>query len=220
MIFNFRRYENKYLISGTQCALLEALMSPHMEADPYGEYLVQNLYLDTEAWDLCRISTEGPLYKEKMRLRSYNGPGGPVFLELKKKYKGMVYKTRAAFPLEDTSIGWELSFCLKRNPLTKKLLIGYRRMAYREAGSGPGGDLRITFDRDIHYRVRDLDFSRPQEGKLLVPSDQVLMEIKTAGGIPLYLTRILSQEGIFPMPFSKVGRAYKDHWTSSTTTLA
>ena len=49
---------------------------------------------------LIRASLEKPAYKEKLRLRSYGvtEPGGEVFLELKKKYKGIVYKRRITLP--------------------------------------------------------------------------------------------------------------------------
>ena len=50
-----------------------------------------SLYLDTPSWRLIRDSIHAGAYKEKLRLRSYGKPNPEslVFLEIKKKYKGV-----------------------------------------------------------------------------------------------------------------------------------
>ena len=71
-----------------------------MALDPYGRTVIRNLYLDTESYRLIRRSIEKPVYKEKMRIRCYGPahPDSPVFVELKKKYKKVVYKRRLSLP--------------------------------------------------------------------------------------------------------------------------
>ena len=97
----FERYEYKYLMSESQQqAVLEA-MEAHMQEDVYGHSSIRNLYLDTPHFRLIRRSLEKPVYKEKIRVRSYGRAGlaDEVFVELKKKYRSVVYKRRLAMPL-------------------------------------------------------------------------------------------------------------------------
>lgn len=67
-----------------------------MKLDEYGRTTIRNIYYDTETYRLIRYSLEKPIYKEKLRIRSYQtaAPDDPVFVELKKKYKKVVYKRR------------------------------------------------------------------------------------------------------------------------------
>ena len=92
----FERTEKKYIITIEQRRrLLEAIKDKICE-DSYGESTVCSLYFDTDNYRLIRTSLEKPLYKEKLRLRSYSTPKSDsnVFLELKKKFNGVVYKRR------------------------------------------------------------------------------------------------------------------------------
>ena len=92
--YTFERRELKYRITDAQRATLEAAFDARMVPDEHGESTICNIYYDTADYRLIRASLEKPAYKEKLRLRSYGvtEPGGEVFLELKKKYKGIVYK--------------------------------------------------------------------------------------------------------------------------------
>lgn len=103
----FKRYELKYLLSVEQVARLRQAMQDHMALDRYGRTTVRNIYFDTDNYQLIRRSIEKPVYKEKLRLRSYGqaAPESPVFVELKKKYKGVVYKRRIRMP-QASSTDW------------------------------------------------------------------------------------------------------------------
>ena len=96
----FKRYEIKYLMTrGQRDAVLKA-MEPYMSIDAYGHSSIRNIYYDTPNFRLIRESLEKPVYKEKLRVRSY-GPassGDQVFVELKKKYQDVVYKRRISMP--------------------------------------------------------------------------------------------------------------------------
>ena len=69
-------------------------------------------------------------------------------------------------------------------------------------------DLRLTFDRNIRYRENELRLDRGSAGIHLLPKDTVLLEIKTAGAMPLWLADALAAERILPGSFSKYGAAY------------
>ena len=91
-----KRYELKYLLSPEQTAYFRERLKGHMQADDYGKTSIASLYYDTPTFQLIRTSVEKPLFKEKIRLRSYGlaTESSPVFLELKRKAYGIVYKRR------------------------------------------------------------------------------------------------------------------------------
>ena len=91
-----KRYEMKYIINGEQADYLREHMKGRMEVDQYGKTSIASLYYDTPSFRLIRASVEKPSFKEKIRLRSYGlaTEDSPVFLELKRKADGVVYKRR------------------------------------------------------------------------------------------------------------------------------
>jgi len=225
----FRRCEKKYLITSEQGATLQRLIVCYTAIDQQGEYLIRDLYYDTASWDIISKSIEKPLYKEKLRLRLYGeyNSESQGFLEMKRKYDGIVYKRRIAFPLgelkdrsvreivlaNDSQISREINYFLKINPVSEKIHIAYKRAAYN--GIDDKG-LRITFDRDIAFHLCYLDSNKFDEynlddGRQILDPNQVLMEIKTTGAIPLWLTSALSENNIFPISFSKSGVCYARH---------
>ncbi|MCL2362736.1 MAG: polyphosphate polymerase domain-containing protein [Defluviitaleaceae bacterium] len=231
MVFNFKRYEKKYLVTNQQTANVITALKERMVPDEYGTYWVQNLYFDTDNWDVIRKSMEKPLYKEKLRLRCYGEPDGDgnFFVELKKKYTGVVYKRRIALPIsavkellpnvkakDDQQIARELAFYLESNPVESRMYIAFKRTAF----AGTDGEwLRVTFDTDIVYRQHDLDFSSPNVGQPVLPDGYQLMEIKTHTSIPLWLSRILSENGIYRISYSKYGTCFTDSCNRSAKTL-
>jgi hypothetical protein len=219
----FQRYEMKYLLSKEQKAAVQRAIAPYMALDAYGRTVIRNLYLDTESFRLVRRSIEKPVYKEKMRIRCY-GPVHPestVFVELKKKYKKIVYKRRVSLPEReamdwilgrkdcplDTQISKEVDYFLQYyGPLRPVVFLSYAREAYF---AKDGSDFRVTFDEDILCRREDLSLQSAVYGTPLLPEGQTLMEIKCSGGIPLWLTHALSAQGIRQTSFSKYGTAYQ-----------
>ncbi len=221
-ISTFKRYELKYMITLEQKQAMISLFQEHMVPDEYGKYTIFNLYFDTPDYLLIRRSIEKPVYKEKLRARSY-GPidhEDEVFLELKKKYKSVVYKRRIAIEedemtsyfgndtsLPESQIGKEIDyFKASYNNIAPRVFIAYDRMAYfgkeRE-------DLRITFDENILWRDENLTLCSEKYGHNILSQNQVLMEIKVVGGMPLWLTHFLTENKIYKTSFSKYGMAYK-----------
>jgi hypothetical protein len=217
----FKRYEKKYLVTREQTATLQDVFLENMAPDRYGSYLVQNLYYDTENWDAIRESVEKPSYKEKLRLRCYGAhyDCADYFLELKKKFKGIVYKRRIAIPAssfyggpvseavskDKSQIARELDFYMKSSAVSEKIYIAYQRTAF--AGINDDG-LRVTFDTDMHFRTDALNFAHPYAGRSILPENTVLMEVKTLGGMPMWMANALSKNRIFPTSFSKYGACY------------
>lgn len=218
----FQRYEYKYLMDLRQMqAVLEA-MAPHMVPDEYSHSSIRNLYLDTPDFLLIRRSLERPVYKEKLRVRSYGRAGAhaPVFVELKKKYRSVVYKRRISMSQDDangcldgtrdwpdTQIGAELAYAMDfYQTLRPAVFISYERDAYHGITDR---DFRVTFDTEMRYRREELTLDSDPWGAALLPAGQVLMELKVAGGFPVWMARVLSQQGIFKTSFSKYGTAYQ-----------
>jgi SPX domain protein involved in polyphosphate accumulation len=225
----FNRYEKKYLIDyGTYEKLMRRL-SDYMEKDAYNRsgksYSICNIYYDTPDSQLIRASLQKPVYKEKLRVRSYGSvePDGKVFVEIKKKYNKLVNKRRSGMTLataehflqtgvrpEITSgmnaqVIDEAAYLLSHKELYPALYLAYERKAF--FGSGQH-DLRISFDSHIVTRRTDLSLSSPIYGEPLLSPDLRLMEIKVARSIPLWLSHLLSEYRIYPNSFSKYGRAY------------
>lgn len=99
----FRRVEKKYLITENQKNAFLKLIDDYIEKDEYFESHISNIYFDNDKFDLITTSIEKPLFKAKLRLRSYDVPSldDKVFLEIKDKYKGVVGKRRIKIKLSD-----------------------------------------------------------------------------------------------------------------------
>ena len=217
----FKRIEKKYLLTETQYEALFQRIGSHLKPDEFGRSTVLSLYLDTPDHRIIRSSIEAVDYKEKLRLRSYGtaGPDSAVFLELKKKVGGVVYKRRAAMTLRDAERYLRTGIKPRESQIMSELdwamrlygwpggamLIACEREAWFDEAHP---DLRLTFDRNIRYRENELRLDRGSAGIRLLPGDTVLLEIKTAGAMPLWLAHALDAEGILPGSFSKYGSAY------------
>jgi len=239
----FERKEKKYLITTGQCAAIKAALASHMRLDDYGVTRIDSLYLDTPARDLICRSLEKPVYKEKLRIRSYGAfsEADTVFVEIKKKYKGIVYKRRVRmsaegarayangmayeraqteFPISESAVEKELApgkvqiareidaFFRRYEGLAPSMLISCMREAWCPLDPDDDDCVdRITFDEDICYV--DLMEEMSVQRRPVTAPDQVIMEIKCAGGYPVWLCELLSSVGAYPRSFSKYGNAYK-----------
>ena len=98
LISVMKRSEYKFILTKDQLALFKTAILDHLKVDQYGLTTISSIYYDTPDFRLIRNSIERPPYKEKMRLRSYGLANNEkqVFLELKRKSEGIVYKRRIA----------------------------------------------------------------------------------------------------------------------------
>lgn len=228
----FKRYEVKYMISAKQLAVIKEAFKEHMIADVHGKNTICSLYYDTPDFRLIRRSIEKPVYKEKLRVRSYGvaDPDTPVFIELKKKHKSVVYKRRIALSEKDateylatgvsknkTQITNEIDYALKfYKHLAPAMLLCYDREAYYAKDNH---EFRITFDSNVLWRDYDLSLSKGIYGTPILQPDQFIMEIKTIDSIPLWMVKLLSDNHIYKTSFSKYGTAYQTLWAQKKEQL-
>ncbi|MBQ9910977.1 MAG: polyphosphate polymerase domain-containing protein [Lachnospiraceae bacterium] len=216
-----QRYELKYILSSKQEVFLRKRLEGHMEPDQYGRTSIASLYYDTPDSRLINTSIEKPVFKEKLRLRSYGlaTDRSPVYLELKRKAYGIVYKRRVQTTVPDaerflnggrcgngSQIDQELSYFRDMyGDLKPACMIIYDRTAFYE----PGGDLRLTIDNAPRYRLQDLDLRKSMDGIPLLPEGYSILEIKVQEAMPLWLSKILDEGKIYMASFSKYGEAYR-----------
>lgn len=218
----FKRIEKKYIVDDAVFKALMEKLEGHMQADKYGRTTICNIYFDTPNRQLIRNSLEKPVYKEKLRVRSYGTPDkdGEVFVELKKKFKGVVYKRRVEMTLrqaEDFTSGKgkpginpqienEVEYFLKfYKGIAPAMFISYDRIALYGVQDP---ELRVTFDSRIIYREKELSLDKGVWGTELLPQGVRVMEIKIPNSMPLWLAQILDELKIYPASFSKYGTAY------------
>lgn len=220
--YTFRRIEKKYLLNRETFNAFFFGIRNRIVGDEYGKSTICSAYLDTPDYRLIRTSLDAEDYKEKLRLRSYGkaAENGTVFLEIKKKCGGVVYKRRIStqyasaidyiingVALPDSQIQREIDYAMsfygRPRPMS---VICYEREAFF-VSELPA--LRITFDTNVRCRLDSTALTDPPDGTLLLPDDTVIMEIKTDGAMPLWLTNRLDCCGIIPHSFSKYGTAYR-----------
>lgn len=222
-IENFKRTEIKYLLTSNQFDSLFSFLQGFAKVDSYGKTRINNIYFDTPDYKLIRTSLEKPIYKEKLRLRTYGETTDDTnsFIEIKKKYDAVVYKrrvsgrykdafdylVRAGKPLDDSQISREIAgFIDMYEDLRPAMRISYDRIAM--AGIYDP-DFRVTFDTKIEWDTESLDLRYKSIGIPILKEGEYMMEIKVKDSMSYELTEKLSELGIFPASFSKYGRGYE-----------
>ena len=217
----FKRYEKKYMLTREQYQMMIRAMAFHMRPDEHPRYSISNVYYDTADYELIRTSLEKPMYKEKLRVRSYGVPRDDdlAFVEIKKKFDGVVYKRRVTMtaaqaadwlrggrPPVESQISREIDWFMDFYHPAPTVYIAYDREAY--AGI-ENSELRITFDRNLRWRDTHVDLRDGGNCRPILHADQILMEIKIPGTVPLWLAYLLSENRIVSTSFSKYGAYYK-----------
>ncbi len=224
----FKRVEKKYMLTPGQHDELLERISEYIEPDLYPHSQISNIYYDTADDDLIRRSIDKPVYKEKLRLRTYGTASleGESFLELKKKYKGVVYKRRLMMPLrmaeqfldegilpeENNQIVKEINYCLKYYNLVPKMFIYYDRDSFK---AKEDENIRITFDTNIQGRRDNLQLEKNMGGEALSEEPFWIMEVKVPYAYPEWLIHNLNDMKIYPTSFSKYGNLYKKEKTGT-----
>lgn len=217
----FNRYEKKYLLSPETYLALKEELDDYMVEDAYGWHTIRNIYFDTQDNQLIRTSIEKPKYKEKFRVRCYGQPDeeSRCYLEIKKKYKGLVNKRRIELsikeareylldgiePKKQEQIFKEISYFLSRYDVQPKRYIAYDRLAMYGKEEP---EFRVTFDENIRSRVDKLTLTWDGDTEFLLEPGYKLMEVKVYGAMPLWFVNILSKHKIYNTSFSKYGKFY------------
>lgn len=218
----FNRVEKKFQLTGEQFQAIWQDLMEYMEVDEYGGHTICNLYYDTPTDELIRTSIEKPVYKEKLRLRSYGVPkqDSDVFLEIKKKYAGIVNKRRIVLGLEEaydylegrkrpkveSQILNEMDYFLSHYQLEPKVYIAYERVALFGKDDA---EFRVTFDTNIRGRTDNLRLEAGTDGAYILGLGNHLMEVKITNSTPLWFAKLLSKHGLASSSFSKYGNFYK-----------
>lgn len=216
----FRRIEQKYVLTENEYKNLLKKIEKHLEKDIYYESTICNIYFDTENNDLIINSLEKPTFKQKVRLRSYEVPQkqDKVFLELKGKYHGVVFKRRVKMTLEEfynyidkgiktnNQVMEEIDYTFKKYNLKPKLFLAYDRKSYFDKDNNT---FRITFDTNLRSRTNNLRLEYGDSGETYNEEKFYIMELKSLNAMPLWFTEILSELKIYPKSFSKYGNIYK-----------
>ena len=228
----FNRVEKKYLITNKDKDLFLNVIRQYMREDSYYRSGIFNIYFDNDNFDLIIQSIDHPIFKEKLRARSYEGYD-KVFIEIKTKIVGkeenVGYKRRVLISRRDydelikhkasmldlarrdiesrtdKQIAKEIDYFIEHFDLKPKILVYYNRESY--VGDN---NLRITFDSDLKYRTRNLKFNKKSSDKSYFKNENnIIMEIKAQDALPLWLVHTLSSEHIYPQRFSKIGMIYE-----------
>lgn len=239
---SFARIEIKYHVPGDRYEFLLDELKDYIKPDMYGETRIYNIYYDTPDYRLIRRSIEKPIYKEKLRLRTYKVPGADTnaFVEIKKKYEGIVYKRRISLPYSEAKRHLDngIPFSEERTTLDEaenlidtpsftdtqieheiNSMVNYYKtlkpgmiISYdRLSFQGiEDPNFRITFDKNIRWRDYDMDLKSGGYGSLILPENERIMEIKIAGAVPIEITKILSLLNIYKSSFSKYGTGYAE----------
>ena len=218
----FNRYEKKYLLDNETYKRFKSELDQYMTEDEYGLHTIRNIYFDTMDNELIRTSIEKPKYKEKFRIRCYGEPKeqGKYFLEIKKKYNGLVNKRRIILPIEQAidyiengitpqksgQIFNEIDYFLNHYELYPKRYIAYDRIAMY---GNEDSSFRVTFDINIRSRVDNLTLDWDDDNEYLLSAGNHLMEVKISDAMPLWFARLLSKYEIYDTSFSKYGNFYK-----------
>ena len=217
----FKRVETKYLLTDEEYKTLMKKIDKHLMKDKYYKSTICNIYFDTDDYDVINKSLEKPVFKQKIRLRSYNVPSleDDVFFEIKGKYDGVVFKRREKIKLidyynyindgkipSDKQIIKEIDYLIKNENLKPKIMLSYDRLSYYDKDNK---NFRITFDQNIRSREEDLNLEYGDAGKLYFNKPTYIMELKSLGAMPLWFTNILTKLKIYPKSFSKYGSIYK-----------
>jgi len=234
----FNRYERKYLLTTKQKDELYTFFKNYLVEDPYSyegaHYTIYNVYFDTPDFSIIRNSIQKPVYKEKLRLRSYVAPlekDDLVFLEIKKKHRGKINKRRVTLTYQqardflehkkmpdvtsymDQQILNEIKYFIDVHHAKPGAFIKYDRIALMS----PNDQLRVTFDQDILFRNHEVTLDDISGERVLSNTDYWLMEVKSEDNFPFWLARKLSEYQLYSQSFSKYGKAYQKYLLGGTT---
>ena len=235
----FERKETKYLLTPMQYIQFRALAEGHMAPAEYHESDVMSVYYDTPDDLLVNRSIAGGKYKEKLRVRAYGRgettPETPVFIEIKKKFKGVTYKRRVnctqaaadaflgGMDYEQAIDTWPLADAQAQDAAHGRIAlqiageIAWMRDHYD--GLAPRMDVRthrLSFvdADDPELRITfDADVSWRKAGSSrehsLFANGERILEVKCAQAYPMWLVAVLNECGARPQSVSKYGRAYQ-----------
>lgn len=202
------RHEIKFSINAFDKAVLSSRLSHALPRDKHaggdGSYVVRSLYFDDCSDTAAHDKLMGVIYREKFRLRIYDGIFSVIRLEKKVKHNQGGYKENAFLSLEECQsiLSNDYQF-LKQRPemvcrqfysrlrtglFTPKVIVQYNREAY----TWEPGHVRITLDSNVQTGLKSIDFlngSMPLTGAF--EGNVSILEIKYNEFLPAHIGDLL-----------------------------
>jgi hypothetical protein len=229
----FERLELKFVINAAQRRALVAVLGERLAPDPYGgatgSYPTVDLYFDSPGFELYWERWRGLPSRRKLRLRVYGdraaGAEPASFLEIKHSLAGRVAKRRVRLTVAEalalcqgadptvaldrsaSKVVAEIQTFVRSHGLVPACIIRCERQAF--VGHGDEADLRVTFDQNVGWRVRDL-LPRPGDDDVdgqLLGTDPCVLEVKVDSAVPAWLTALVTREQCQLRSHSKFGGA-------------
>lgn len=229
------RHEAKYVIHPDQVEPIRDFIRPFCVNDPNAtgkipEYTITTLQLDSEDLALYRAKEVEALHRFKLRVRTYGKEGEcPLFLEIKRKIKGVINKSRATVACRH----WGPDMCLSVDPslsfrsrteeahyinfvrLVQQIgarpvmLIRYERESYL---SKIDNYARVTFDRRVRYHPMrawtlfpEYDRWRAMDSQTALNREYpgIILELKTFSDCPQWMVDMTRKFDLVRIGFCK-----------------
>lgn len=212
------RHEWKHEINRADLMVLRMRLSNLMERDKNavnGKYEIRSLYFDNGMDKVLREKLDGLKYREKFRIRYYNGDTGHIKLEKKTKVNDLSNKVSATLTKEqaqsivDGNIEWmlysekplirELYTKMKNQGLCPKTIVDYTREPFIY---GPG-NVRVTLDYNLRTGLGATDFLNPNCITIPAGDAPAILEVKWDEFLPDIVRDAVQLPGRRRSAFSK-----------------
>lgn len=212
------RHEWKYEISLSDVFALRQKLQAVMQADEHtvnGKYEIRSLYFDNLEDKALREKMDGISYREKFRIRYYNGDASLIHLEKKCKRGGLGSKEKALLhreeakavidgiyewmPRHENILVQELYQKIILQGLRPKTIVDYTREAYVYSP----GNVRVTIDSDIRTGLFHTDFLNTQCPTIPVNGSPIILEVKWDAWLPDIIRDTLRLKSCRSVAFSK-----------------
>jgi len=220
------RNEIKYQISFAKALSVQSELQRVMSIDQNsknGKYNIRSLYFDSINDGDYLSKFDGIENRKKIRARIYDGKKDFCKLELKQKFGNNQLKESMAISCDDviklcknehntliryfetTEIAKKIYKYMVNGAYRPATIIEYDRIAFKY----PYGDVRVTIDKNIKARINNLDLFDNKMIMFPLLSDSVILEVKYNGGLPGFISSILTKYNLVEVSYSKyaLGRA-------------
>ena len=213
------RCEYKFPLTLAQYEVLQPQIAAGIPPDSYSggkPYTVSSLYFDDVRHKLWHQTYDREPWRYKLRLRVYGNEttdDTPSFFEIKSKLDGRSVKRRRLAPLAENERVWRDGFApddaardilrlIGRDELRPASIVSYERLAYAAEGAER---LRVTFDSALRIRTDALDLRLGTYGTDVMTDCYCVMEVKSGANLPLWIVRLISEQGLGNRSYSKYG---------------
>lgn len=226
-IRKFNRFELKYILCWEDAERLKEDLRQYLQPDTYGDndgtYALSSLYYDSPDYCFYWEKIEGIRFRRKLRIRHYEQQAAltsesKVFVEIKQRLNRVTQKRRVVLPYQDALTLCNLRTIPPHEPRDRSFIEEMHAMSWQynlrptcitsyQRQAFVGGDcdigLRVTFDTNMRYRVKDLQLHSKKIGPFMLPPDRVIMEIKVNERVPFWITELVANYNFALVRISK-----------------